>query len=184
MAKVSNALVHRVENEKGEVIEQITDQTINYGTEPDYVKLYLKDILYLRDMPTRHTALLHELLKRSSYANETDSMELCINQALKKRIKDNLGYKNLSSINNAITDLVKGKVLIRIDNGLYTFNPYLFGKGKWSNIARLRLTVTYDLEGKSFKTECELKEEDDGQLTMDFEQIAAQANIKPTGTEG
>lgn len=48
--------------------------TIKQSSEPAYIKLYLQDVLYLSDMPIRHSAILHELLKRASYAGEKDGM--------------------------------------------------------------------------------------------------------------
>ena len=59
---------------------------------------------------------------------------------------------------------------------MYNFNPYLFGKGDWQDISRLRLEINYDdIKGKTFKTVCEYKEDKDGQLTMDLQR---------TGTDG
>lgn len=41
---------------------------------------------------------------------------------------------------------------------MYNFNPYLFGKGDWQDIGRLRLEINYDdIKGKTFKTVCEYK---------------------------
>ena len=68
----------------------------------------------------------------------------------------------MSSINNAITDFVKGKILYRVDVGMYNFNPFLFGKGDWQDISRLRLEVNYDdIKGKTFKTVCEYQQEEE-----------------------
>lgn len=59
-------------------------------------------------------------------------------------------------VSNAITELVKGKILYRVGTGAYNFNPYLFGKGDWQDVSRLRLEVNYDdIKGKTFKTVCE-----------------------------
>lgn len=130
--------------------------------EPTFIKLYLDDVLYLSDMPTKHSAILYELLKRSTYAGSKDGMQVIINASLKRRIQKSLGLKNIGSISNAITDLVKGKILYRVDVGMYNFNPYLFGKGDWQDISRLRLEVNYDdIKGKTFKTVCIYKEEDE-----------------------
>lgn len=45
--------------------------------------------------------------------------------------------------------------MFRADIGVYTLNPYLFGKGDWQDISRLRLEINYDdIKGKTFKTIC------------------------------
>lgn len=38
-------------------------------------------------------------------------------------------------------------------------NPYLFGKGEWQDIARIRMQVTYDGEGKTFLSVVEHSED-------------------------
>ena len=148
-----------IDNKTGELISKRANKTLSWGTEPSYIKLYLQDILYLSDMPTKHSAILYELLKRSAYAGEKDGMQVIINASLKRRIKNALNLKNVGSISNAITDFVKGKILYRVDVGMYNFNPWLFGKGDWQDIARLRLEINYEeIKGKTFKTNVEYKE--------------------------
>lgn len=177
MPKINQSVETSVFDSKtGEMVSKRANKTLSWGAEPSFIKLYLQDVLYLSDMPTKHSAILYELLKRSTYAGEKDGMQVIINASLKRRIADSLGLKNIGSISNAITDFVKGKILYRADVGMYNFNPYLFGKGDWQDIAKLRLDVCYDdIKGKTFKTVCEYKEDTDGQLAIDFDK---------TGTEG
>ena len=109
-------------------------------------------------------------------------MEVIVNSALKRRIAKELNFKNIGSISNAITDLVKGKILIRKDVGIYQFNSYLFGKGDWQDIARLRLEIDYDdIKGRTFKAVCAFKEDDMGQIEVDFQE--AEEMLRPTGTD-
>lgn len=159
MPTIKQSVETSVMNDRGEMVSKRANQTLSWGSEPSYIKLYLQDVLYLSDMPTKHSAILYELLKRASYAGDKDGMQVIINASLKRRIKETLGFKNLSSVNNAITDFVKGKILYRADVGMYNFNPYLFGKGDWQDISRLRLEINYDdIKGKTFKTVCEYEE--------------------------
>lgn len=159
MPKINQSVETLVINEQGELVSKRANRTLSWGSEPTYIKLYLQDVLYLSDMPTKHSAILYELLKRATYAGDEDGMQVIINASLKRRIKETLGFKNLSSVNNAITDFVKGKILYRADVGMYNFNPYLFGKGDWQDVARLRLEINYDdIKGKTFKSVCEYKE--------------------------
>lgn len=176
MPKINQSVETSVFDSKtGEMVSKRANKTLSWGTEPSYIKLYLQDVLYLSDMPTTHSAILYELLKRASYAGEKDGMQVIINASLKRRIQETLQFKNISSINNAITELVKGKILYRVDTGMYNFNPYLFGKGDWQDISRLRLEVNYDdIKGKTFKTNVEYKENSDGQYEM---------QLPPTGTD-
>lgn len=171
MPTIKQSVETSVLNEQGEFVSKRANKTLSWGSEPAYIKLYLQDVLYLSDMPTKHSAVLYELLKRASYAGDKDGMQVIINASLKRRIADTLGLKNVGSISNAITDFVKGKILYRADVGMYNFNPYLFGRGDWQDISRLRLEINYDdIKGKTFKTVCKYKE-----LEIDFAR---------TGTEG
>ena len=53
-----------INGETGELITKKTNRTLSWGNEPAYVKLYLDNILYLSDMPTKHASVLYALLKR------------------------------------------------------------------------------------------------------------------------
>ena len=162
MPNIKQSVETLVMNDQGEMVSKKANKVLSWGAEPSYIKLYLQDILYLSDMPTKHSAILYELLKRSPYAGDKDGMQVIVNASLKRRIKETLGFKNMSSVNNAITDFVKGKILYRVDVGMYNFNPFLFGKGDWQDISRLRLEVNYDdIKGKTFKTVCEYQQEED-----------------------
>lgn len=176
MPSIKQSVETSVINEQGELVSKRANRTLSWGSEPAFIKLYLQDVLYLSDMPKHHEKILYELLKRSTYAGEKDGMQVCLSAGIKRIISKELGLKNDRSINNALSDLVKGKILYRVETGVYNFNPYLFGKGDWQDIARLRLEVNYDdIKGKTFKTVCEYKEDENGQLEMDFAR---------TGTEG
>ena len=174
MPKVNQSIIETVVDcETGEVSKKISNQTINYGDEPTFIKLYLQDVLYLSNLPTRHSQLLYELLKRSSYATPEEGMMVYVNSELKRRIAKELGITNLGSLDNALSDLVKGKIIYRVGRGTYTFNPYLFGKGDWQNISRMRLEINYeDIRGKTFSSVCE------------FAKKKADAQPLRTGTEG
>lgn len=111
------------------------DLTVNWGREPNYIKLYLDTVLYLKDLPKGLNTILYALLKRMSYGNQ-----LVLNAALKRQIAKEIEL-SVSSINNAITKFVKGELLERIDTGLYRVNPHIFGKGEWKDIAKIRMEV-------------------------------------------
>lgn len=176
MPSIKQSVETSVINEQGELVSKRANRTLSWGSEPAFIKLYLQDVLYLSDMPKHHEKILYELLKRSTYAGEKDGMQVCLSAGIKRIISKELGLKNDRSINNALSDLVKGKILYRVETGVYNFNPYLFGKGDWQDIARLRLEVNYDdIKGKTFKSNVEYKTDSNGQIYMD---------LQPTGTEG
>lgn len=153
LPKVTMSNTRSITDENGAITYQEEDKTINWGKEPNYVKIYLDTILYLSDLPKGLNSILYALLKRMSYGNQ-----LVINAALKRQIANEIDLSP-SSINNAITKFVKGELLERVDTGLYRVNPHLFGKGEWKDIAKIRLEVTFDANGKTIMSEVEKKEQ-------------------------
>lgn len=154
MAKITMSNTRTITDEEGSIRYQEEDLTVNWGKEPNYIKLYLDTVLYLKDLPKGLNTILYALLKRMSYGNQ-----LVLNAALKRQIAEEIDL-SVSSINNAITKFVKGELLERIDTGLYRVNPHLFGKGEWKDIAKIRLEVAFDSEGKTIMSEIERKEID------------------------
>lgn len=167
MAKVTNTISRTVVDEDGQITYQEEEKVINWGTEPNYIKVYLDTILYLKDLPKGLNSILYAFLKRMSYGNQ-----LVINAALKRQIAKELEL-SLSSINNAISKFVKGELLIREDTGLYKVNPHLFGKGDWKDIAKIRLEVTFDTQGKTIMSEIERKETNEKKHKIEAMKIEA-----------
>jgi len=138
------------------------NQTFNWGEEPSYVKVYLQDVFYLRNISKTYLTVMYALLERVSFAGESNGMCVTVNKGVKKDICKEIGWNHPNSIDNAIQMLLKGKIIRRIDRGIYQFNPYIFGKGNWADIAKLRVSVSYDEEhGRTFETDFADVEEKD-----------------------
>lgn len=151
----------------GTILESVEKNVINWGQEPPFVKIYLKDILYLKDLPKSYNPLLLALLKRAGWAK--DGMEISLTAGTKRLIAKELNLQNIRTINNALSNFVKADVLFRVETGVYRFNPYLFGKGDWQDISKLRLQIEYTLEGKTFNTVVTNSKDNDDkdQITLD-----------------
>jgi len=129
--------------ETGEIREQSVVKRFK-GDEPNYIKLYLKDISYLYGLPATAGDLLKELLKYVTYGTQ----EIALNTEVKNRIAAEVGLAK-QTLNNRLQDLVNKGILIRSGIGMFLLNPYLFGKGDWKTINELRnrninLEITYD----------------------------------------
>jgi hypothetical protein len=142
-----------ITNNDGEIVKEVTATTYAVKNEPDYIKIYLKDILYLKDLPKGLNKVLLALLQRANYGNE-----IILNASIKRQIASEVEME-YNSVCQTLTKFVKGKILIRRDSGVYFANPLLFGRGKWSEIHSLRLTIDYNFEGRTFNTEIENKNE-------------------------
>lgn len=119
--------------------------------EDDYIKIYIKHINYLANLPSGLEGLIYELLKNMNYGNK-----IVINSFIKEDIARNIG-KTFNTINQYITKLVESKILIREARGVYYLNPLFYGKGKWKDIADLReklmVSVIYE-DGKYTINHC------------------------------
>lgn len=136
----------------GEAVQQKDVTRSRLPPEPRYIKLYLQDILYFSDIPRQYEKVLYSLLQNAVFANQKHGMAIALVPALKKEICEELGWKSTQALDNALTALVKGRILIRLDRGFYRLNPFFFGIGNWEDIHELRLEINYnEIEGRTFK---------------------------------
>lgn len=157
---------------KKEDVEIIT--TDIRGQEPAFIKVYLKNILALANVKGTHSELLNTLVKMASYAgtnakNEYGGMEIVINATIKKRIAKELGLKNVGSVANGLSALVKGKMIYRVGSGVYQLSPFIFGKGDWQKVSDLRMIVDFrEKEGKQIRVQTkQYGEADFGEVNED-----------------
>lgn len=134
---------HTTNNITGEVISETKVKGFR-ADEPSYIKLYLKDISYLYDLPATAGNLLHELLNYVTYGTN----RIVLNAAIKKEICNITGLAK-QTLSNRLQDLVTKGILEREDIGVFKLNPYLFGRGDWKTIRELRnknihLEIVYD----------------------------------------
>lgn len=160
MPKVVQSHVETEWDSEGNVLTKRENKTLSWGDEPSYIKLYIQDIMYLADMPKRYATVTKALLKRVAYAGEADGLCVTLVPRTKRAICKEIGWEKVASLDNALQKLMAGKILYRVDRGIYRFNPYLFGRGDWQDIARLRLEIQYDeIQGRTFKTVINYKDE-------------------------
>ena len=158
--KITQSNTTIVVDKNGEIESQSQSYVIRYPQEPPFIKLYLHDICYFRDMPRSYSNVLYELFKHMTYAgdpkgdvysDEGCGMIVFLNSELKRNIMKNIGLTSIQSLNNIISSLTKGQLLLKIGRGTYRLNPHFFGKGDWKNIAQLQTTITYDINGRTFQ---------------------------------
>lgn len=134
-------------SEEGEVINQskhVQGTTVAVTSEPDFVKLYLNDVVKLHCLPKTSNQILRELLKLMAYDNT-----FRVTAYDKRNIASKLDISS-NTINNALVTLTNEGITTRLASGVYMFNPNIFGKGKWQDIQKLRVTIEYDHNGRQF----------------------------------
>mgnify|MGYP001337616492 FL=1 len=151
--RISQEVTHTKTDLNGEVIEEVKNQVAYIEREPDYVKLYISDILRLQDIPKSGNDILLAVIKRMTYNND-----IALFAPVKREIASELGIKEVT-VSKAIELFTNKSILLRKDRGLYLINPFFFGRGKWEEIRKVRLQVIYSEEGRMIlKTEFETVE--------------------------
>jgi len=141
-------VTEHVDIETGEVQSYERKSVFQVDKEPEYVKLYLRDIIRLNGLPPATGKVLNALLQSMGYNNIIPAYA-----PIKKVICRDLGV-TMHTLNKAIDNLYKKDILIRIDRGIYMADPELFGRGTWGEIKEIRMMVTYTEDGKKqIKTE-------------------------------
>jgi Firmicute plasmid replication protein (RepL) len=139
-------------SEDGEILEQ-NFKTISKTKEDDFIKLYLSDIGHFHKLERNQQDLLYYFLKIMSYDNL-----IIINKRIKERIAEESG-KAYSTVENALVSYVKSGILLRDGRGVYIANPYLFGRGRFEDIQKIRTEIIYTSEGIKLKSQIEKNEE-------------------------
>jgi len=143
-------------NNDGEVLQEVDSKKFTKQVEPDFVKLYIQDILYLTKLPQGLNGLLMSLLKRMQYDNT-----LIIIKAIKENIAKELNL-SFKTVEQYIGALLKNNILLKLtdERSVYTVNPFYFGKGEWKNIKSLRIIIEYSvLKGRNFEPDIEYKDD-------------------------
>jgi hypothetical protein len=132
----------------GEWSKTTTVQSTAFEAEPAYVKLYLADIGKLKGLNQSEGDLMKELVRNMGYNNMIP---------LYKPIKELIAKKipmNYNTLEAAIKKLKEKGVLIPKARGIYIMDPNIFGRGKWKDIKKIRMTVDYHEDGtKSINAE-------------------------------
>lgn len=148
----------------GEVLDtSITTSHTNREVEPDYIKLYTSDVSKLLGVSDCYSDILYQILKATTYDNT-----VVLNSDRKQTISQATGFA-VKTIEKSVTHYIESGILCRKNRGTYIVNPNLFGKGKWDNVKKIRLTVTYDKDGRLIQMEKQNKEDLQPNLNFDNE---------------
>lgn len=140
-------------SDDGEILEQ-NYKTISKTKEDDFIKLYLSDIGHFHKLERNQQDLLYYFLKIMTYDNL-----IIVNKRIKEKISKESG-KAYSTVENALVSYVKSGILLKDGRGTYIANPYLFGKGRFEDIQKIRTEVIYTSEGIKLKSSIQKSDEE------------------------
>lgn len=104
-------------------------------SEPTYLKLYLDGLPGLRKIPLYCWPVLLWMFRLMPYASGDVSFEF--GGPMRRKAAGELDLSE-TRVDHAVTDLVKAGAILRVDRGLYRFNPMFFARGEWKDIQKLR----------------------------------------------
>lgn len=107
-------------------------------SEPDFVKLYVSDIVRLKELPPAADKVLMEIIGQMGYKNMFPAY------APIKRVMCKVLNMSMNTLNKSITQLHEKGILIRVEKGIYLVDPNLFARGHWDDIKKVRLIIEYD----------------------------------------
>ena len=144
-------------------------KTFSVSKEPAFVKMYLDDLGMLHGLSRSNISVLHSLLKHMNFADDDIPQAVLINSFLKKQIlMENPNLNHTQTVTNSISELKKAGILEELGRGAYRFNPFLFGRGEWKDIEKLReikVTLVYDETGKSMSVDSKVETESESNET-------------------
>ena len=131
--------------------------------EPEYVKLYIKDICSLLNLKKNAHEVLYQCLQYLDYEGDITLLAY-----KRKKIANAIGVTD-QTVKNQLTLLCNSGVLLKRSNMVYAVNPNLFARGDWVNINKMRddfqLLISYTknkriIKGKSVDKQPDFKSED------------------------
>lgn len=168
--KVSKETITQVyNNAMGDqrLVSQTTTQTYLADKEPDYVKLYITDIMKLSNIPKSCNTVLMALLRQATYDNE-----IVLIKSIREKICKDLGIAD-STFRKALDEFIQKGILTKKMKGVYVANPFLFARGSWESIKKIRLLVEYNQHGRFL-----IKEEQEPELEFPNQERPAISGVK------
>jgi hypothetical protein len=146
---VNTTIENTVDGQTGEFLSQIikqevTSQSIPEG-EPDFIKLYLNRLAKIQGLNNSQANILFEIAKLMPWASD-DEQFIILNAFTKERIAKKLGVQ-MQYIKDSVSKLTKEGMLIKAGSArsaAYTVNPLYIAKGRWEDIKKLQLRITFD----------------------------------------
>lgn len=114
------------------VVAETSLSETKLSSEPDYVKMYCKDVAALVGLGGYKIDVLVKLASIMNYDNVA-----VVSPAQRKRWADTLEV-SMATINCAFSALIKYGLIISENRGEYIVNPNFFSKGEWFNARQKR----------------------------------------------
>lgn len=106
------------------------------------VKVFLKDIMLLHDLPQKHSKLLFELWIRDSA-----DKKLVLNSYVKNKLANKMKI-SVGTLNNILTKMLEKKLIFKMNNGTYQVSLLLDEINRIANKGYVELKIQYQIDKK------------------------------------
>lgn len=129
--------------ETGEIIHDTKYTVTAINNEEDYIKVYryLNTVFAFKGIEKKLIPTLMEICNYMTFADK--GQEVILIKQIKEKISDALGI-GIPEIDKHIRALKKADVLRPAGRSVYAVNPFIVGRGKWSDIKELRAQFDYN----------------------------------------
>lgn len=133
----------RFDPHTGEITLDSVYSITSYNCEDDYIKVYryLNTVFAFKGIEKKLIPTLMEICNYMTYADKGQEVQLT--KYIKEKISAAIGI-GVPEVNKHITALKKADILRPIARGVYAVNPFIVGRGKWSDIKELRAQFDYN----------------------------------------
>lgn len=148
---ISRSHVKMVEGEKSGTVDVYEVKT-QRKKEPAFYKTYVDDMGKMNGLSGGECHVLRCALRYMTYDNML---------TLRKPQKDGICSEtklSMETVNKAIRKFIKQEIMFRLSPGVFTVNAYLFGKGDYENLYKIRLQIVYSSKGKLIEVDFSKKE--------------------------
>lgn len=127
----------------GEMTHDTKYSVTALNNEEDYIKVYryLNTVFAFKDIEKKLIPTLMEICNYMTFADK--GQEVILIKQIKEKISEALGI-GIPEIDKHIRALKKADVLRPIGRAMYSVNPFIVGRGKWSDIKELRAQFDYN----------------------------------------
>ena len=169
--KVKNSTtVLTVEN--GQVTQESHLRVVHVPREQENCKIYTKVAsAYLSDMEASQFKALLALLPYVTYANDGKlspdqyGMVIKVDESTLPKLTKAVNYQSEDSFLNLVRTLVRGGILKKLNKTTYRINPFLFGRGKYTDILTIQMLGEFtepavgDTFGKTYQSYMQAQEQ-------------------------
>ena len=115
--------------------------------EPDFVKLYVKDLCSVKGLSTTQYKIFYFMLENMNWDNV-----VAYGSNTKDKFLESHGLIN-QTFNNNIAKLIQSGLIERIGRGEFLVNKRYAVKAEWSKVQKIRWVTEYTKEGRKQKVE-------------------------------